>query len=195
MRAIFIASIMEKPLFTVSELRRKSLLVGSCDVSVAGKREDWHVAAVIGIKTEAGLRVLKDRSVQLSPRQRAAFILIDGKRSLDEVLVSTAGMGVSVADLEQLLSLGLIAHVQTAAASALADMAPVVRSSRTPQQRYHDAYPVATQLTASLGLRGFRLNLAIEAVGSFEQLMELAPKIKQAVGSEKFAALDKALNG
>ena len=153
------------------------------------------MAAVIGIKTEAGLRVLKDRSVQLSPRQRAAFILIDGKRSLDEVLVSTAGMGVSVADLEQLFALGLIAHVQTAAASALADMAPVVRSSRTPQQRYHDAYPVATQLTASLGLRGFRLNLAIEAVGSFEQLMELAPKIKQAVGSEKFAALDKALNG
>ena len=67
-------------------------------------------------------------------------------------------------------------------------------SGRTPQQRYQDAYPVATRLTASLGLRGFRLNLAVEAAASYEQLLELAPKIGAAVGPEQFAALDKALN-
>lgn len=40
---------------------------------------------MILVKTEAGQQVLKDRSVPLSPRQRTAFILFDGKRSVDEV--------------------------------------------------------------------------------------------------------------
>lgn len=154
-----------------------------------------RVAAVIAIKTEVGLGVLKDRSVALSPRQRAAFILIDGKRTLGDVLAATAGMGVTQGDLDQLFVLGLIAEVQGAPTLPDAVESPAASSSnRTAQQRYQDAYLVATQLTASLGLRGFRLNLAVEAAGSFEKLAELAPRIKEAVGPEKFAALDRALN-
>ena len=153
------------------------------------------MAALIAIKTEVGLRVLKDRSVPLTPRQRAAFILVDGKRSFHDVMEATAGMGVTRVDMEQLLGLGLIAEIAAPAAPVQVNAAPERISTRTAQERYRDAYPVATQLTSSLGLRGFRLNLAVESVGSFEQLLELAPKIKQAVGPEKFAALDKALNG
>ena len=41
---------------------------------------------MIPAKTPAGLQVLKDRSVALSPRQRTALILIDGKRRIAEVL-------------------------------------------------------------------------------------------------------------
>jgi hypothetical protein len=41
-------------------------------------------------KTDEGLRSLKDRRSGLSPRQRAALILIDGQRSVEEVL-SVAG--------------------------------------------------------------------------------------------------------
>lgn len=108
---------------------------------------------------------------------------------------ATAGMGVTRVDMEQLLGLGLIAEIAAPAAPVQVNAAPERISTRTAQERYRDAYPVATQLTSSLGLRGFRLNLAVESVGSFEQLLELAPKIKQAVGPEKFAALDKALNG
>lgn len=150
---------------------------------------------MIATKTETGLRVLKDRSVSLTPRQRAAFILIDGKRTLDEVMASTAGMGITRADIERLMASGLIAEVRLPDALTVTEALPVPVSARTPQERYQDAYPVATRLTSSLGLRGFRLNLAVEAVGSFEQLVELAPKIKQAVGPEKFAALDQALHG
>jgi hypothetical protein len=65
---------------------------------------------------------------------------------------------------------------------------------RSSQQRYQDAYPIATRLTASLGLRGFRLNLAVEAAGNYEQLGQLAPKIREAVGQEKYAPLEDALN-
>ncbi|WP_422843304.1 hypothetical protein [Acidovorax sp. M2(2025)] len=71
--------------------------------------------------------------------------------------------------------------------------APVEGSGRSPKERYQAAYPIATELTAGLGLRGFRLNLAVEGAGSFEDLAALAPKIREAVGDAKFERLDKAL--
>ena len=155
---------------------------------------------MIIVKTESGQRVMKDRSVVLTPRQRSAFILVDGKRTLEDVLLATAAMGVSREDVQYLFELGLItdaAPAQTAAetATAVANAVAVKdHKERSAQQRYQDAYPIATRLTAALGLRGFRLNLAVEAAGNYEQLLELAPKIRDAVGAEKYTPLDDALN-
>ncbi|MDM0091800.1 MULTISPECIES: hypothetical protein [unclassified Variovorax] len=154
---------------------------------------------MILLKTEAGQRVFKDRSIRLTPRQRSAFILFDGQRSVDDVL--GAGMGIAREDIEQMVELGLlgqpgaaVAAPRDAAAAAVAP-APVapVDAARSPQQRYQDAYPVATQLTGALGLRGFRLNLAVEGTASYEELLALAPKIRAAVGPDKAEMLDRAL--
>lgn len=151
---------------------------------------------MILVKTEAGQQVLKDRSVPLTPRQRSAFIQFDGKRSIDDVLGS--GLGIGREEVDQMIALGLLAPLdgQPAAAPAAvaAAPAPAVSSGRSRQQRYKDAYPIATQLTGSLGLMGFRLNLQVEGTTSYEDLLALAPKIRAAVGAEKAAALDKALN-
>ncbi|RZJ11642.1 MAG: hypothetical protein EON50_12775 [Acidovorax sp.] len=166
------------------------------------------------VKTQAGLDSLKDRRGSLSSRQRSAFILFDGKRSTREVLAATAAMGITQDDVQAMLDQGLLeplagqgvpaaAKPQPApaedAASAAAAMdlgtvaSPVEGSGRTSKERYEAAYPIATQLTSSMGLRGFRLNLAVEGAGSFEDLATLAPKIRELVGDEKFARLDKAL--
>ena len=158
---------------------------------------------MILVKTPAGHQALKDRTVPLSPRQRSAFILFDGKRSLDDVLAS--GMGISREDVDQMVELGVLAPVGGVAAgpsnAAISPASPVAAPAAAPagtgrsnQQRYKDAYPIATQLTGSLGLMGFRLNLQVEGTGSYEDLVALAPKIRAAVGPEKAAALDKALN-
>lgn len=149
------------------------------------------------IKTETGLKVMKDRSVALAPRQRAAFILFDGRRTLDQVLTATAPGGVSRDDIQTLFELGLIIDAAPAGEVAAAQVRPhaiEVRKQRTPQERYADAYPIATRLTASMGLRGFRLNLAVEAATGYEQLVEVAPKIRDAVGAERYGPLDDALN-
>ncbi|MDM0023111.1 hypothetical protein [Variovorax saccharolyticus] len=169
---------------------------------------------MILVKTEAGQRVLKDRSIALTPRQRTAFILCDGKRSVDQVL--EAGMGVSREEIEQMVAQGLLALVAeagaaapavaaaapapapAAAAAAAPVPAPVAAApagGRSAQQRYKDAYPIATQLTGSLGLRGFRLNLSVEGTSTYEQLVELFPKIQAAVGPDKAAPLERALHG
>ncbi|WP_395316436.1 hypothetical protein [Variovorax sp. UC74_104] len=151
---------------------------------------------MILVKTETGHQALKDRSVPLSPRQRSAFILFDGKRSVDDVLA--AGMGIVREDIDQMVGLGLLEPAAGSAppsAASTAAAAPAQGSSgRSKQQRYKDAYPIATQLTGSLGLKGFRLNLQVEAATGYDDLLALAPKIRAAVGAEKAAALDKALN-
>ncbi|QHE86683.1 hypothetical protein [Hydrogenophaga sp. BPS33] len=153
------------------------------------------------VKTEAGQRVLKDRSVPLTPRQRSVFVLIDGKRSMREVLAASAALGAADEDVERLFELGLIADAApppavAQAAAALAQEEVVSEApERSPAQRYQDAYPIATQLTAALGLRGFRLNLAVEAAGNYEQLLALSPRIQEAIGAKKFAPLAAALGG
>lgn len=63
----------------------------------------------------------------------------------------------------------------------------------THQQRFAQAWPLATQLTAGLGLRGFRLNLAIEKASGYDDLLKLLPSIQEAVGKEKCAAFERAL--
>jgi hypothetical protein len=45
-------------------------------------------------KTEAGQLALKERSPQLTSRQRSAMILFDGKKTVDQVLAATAGLGI-----------------------------------------------------------------------------------------------------
>lgn len=143
---------------------------------------------MIPVKTALGQQVLKDRSVALTPRQRAALIVIDGKRTIAQVLESAA---VQPEDVSRLLELGLIEGVPPAGAAV---PEPQATATTTPQERYAAAYPIATRLTAGLGLRGVRLNLAVEAASSYEDLLALSPKIRDAVGPEKFAPLEAALN-
>lgn len=165
------------------------------------------------VKTQAGQEALKDRHGSLSSRQRSAFILFDGKRSTGEILAATAAMGITQDDVQAMIAQGLLAPLSgqalpasgsrpapvaepamVASATDLGTVAsPVEGSGRSPKERYQAAYPIATELTAAMGLRGFRLNLAVEGAGSFEDLAALAPRIREAVGDEKFARLDKAL--
>ncbi len=162
---------------------------------------------MILVKTEAGQQVLKDRSIRLTPRQRSAFILCDGRRSVNEVL--EAGTGIAREDIEQMVELGLLGQGgvtsdaanagllqqgQESTAQSVEAASAEPRPARSNQQRYKDAYPIATQLTGSLGLRGFRLNLSVEGTSMYEELLALAPRIRDAVGPEKAAALERALN-
>ncbi len=166
---------------------------------------------MIYAKTELGQTAFHDRSIALSPRQRSAFIMFDGKRSDTDVLKATAGLGVTPDDVSHMLSLGLLAPSEGASAAAIAaalvaaaapaepapaappNVTAAARPTLSAQEHYSRAYPIATRLTAALGLRGFRLNLAVEAAGDLAKLQELAPKIKEAVGPEKFRELEDAL--
>ncbi|MBG6072904.1 hypothetical protein [Polaromonas sp. CG_9.7] len=181
--------------------------------------------AMIYMKTQHGQSAFKCRAVLLTPRQRSAFILFDGKRDLEEVMRATAGLGVSSEDIGHLVAHGLLAPCNVAVQVSVIATAPdgmlgfqaeapstflakaategsySVPSSpdeeglsiATARAQYSRAYPIATRLTASLGLRGFLLNLAVEGATNLAKLQELAPKIKTAIGPEKFMELQSAL--
>jgi hypothetical protein len=148
---------------------------------------------MIYTKTELGQSAFQTRSIALTPRQRSAFIMFDGKRSTHDVLKATAGLNVTAEDIALMVDGGLLAPVAAGAAPADAAPAPGAPPTASAQAHYSRAYPIATQLTAALGLRGFRLNLAVEGTTSLAELRELAPKIKEAVGPEKFKPLQSAL--
>jgi hypothetical protein len=152
-------------------------------------------------KTEVGKKAISDRSITLSPRQRSALIIFNGERSLDEVLTMLVGLGFTKADVDHMVSLGLLAEANPPSvpkvdipSKATEPLGGFVDLNEA-QSRYKLAYPIATQLTASMGFRGFRLNLAVEAAGSYSQLVQLFPKIKEAAGAEKSLALENTLRG
>ena len=164
---------------------------------------------MIYVKTPVGQAAMQARSPLMNPRQRSAFIMFDGKRDSVEVLKATVGVGVVEADIEHLVSVGFLEStglgtpvptaagqpIQTSEQTQSAALKPSAdgRPSELATANYAIAYPIATRLTAALGLRGFRLNLAVEAAGDLEKLKELAPRIKDAVGAEKFKELEDAL--
>lgn len=150
-------------------------------------------------KTQTGQSPLHNRALALTPRQRSAFILFDGKRSVEDVLKTTSGLGVTSEDVSHLVALGLLVASSTvlpevmAAPAEASERSAEGRPSQHSQDHYSRAYPIATRLTAALGLRGFRLNLAVEAAGDLAKLQNLAPKIRDAVGAEKYRELERAL--
>ena len=166
---------------------------------------------MIYVKTELAKNALHDKSLGLTPQQRSSFIMFDGKRTAAEVLKLTCALGVTADDLSHLVALGLLAPKDGAAdtrsrvaapqaAPALVDETMASDSGKVPavslgndQAHYAKAYLVAVRLTSNLGLRGFRLNLSVESARDLEALKDLAPKIKEAVGVEKFKELENAL--
>lgn len=164
-------------------------------------------------KTPLGLEVMKVRGTTATQAQRTALIMVDGKKTAAEILAAMSGIGLTMADIVKLVELGYIepadgerkplvstadatagAQPPTAAAYAgetSTDSKPLDYAS--DQELYQRAYPIATKLTSSLGLRGFRLNLSLESAGNYGDLVKLAPKIQDAVGDSKYAELKAAL--
>jgi hypothetical protein len=151
------------------------------------------------IKTETGQLAFKERSPLFSARQRSTFILFDGIKTVQQVLIAAAGLGITQEDVDYMQAQGFLSAVASdqavTAPSALAAAPPEPVSSRTHQERYADAKPIATALTAGLGLRGFRLNLSVESAAGYTELLALFPKIQEAVGPKLSRDLERALKG
>lgn len=153
-------------------------------------------------KTEAGQQAFKQRSPTISARQRSMFILFDGQRTAAEVLAATSGMGATMDDVDSLVAQGYLVAAggsvsqaaQPVPAAPPSAVAPALHG-HTDQERYLEGKALATQVTARLGLRGFRLNLSVEAAANLKELIELLPKIQAAAGPEHCKELEAALRG
>ena len=153
------------------------------------------------IKTEAGQQAFKSRLPVFSARQRTAFIMFDGQKSVQQVLAAAASLGLTAEDVEHMVAHGMLAPapgesvlaLEQAAQNLAVQAAADAFKARSPQERYTEAKPLATKLTAALGLRGFRLNLAVESAGGYDELLTLLPKIRDAAGAKACEELERVL--
>lgn len=144
-------------------------------------------------KSQTGQEAFQKRSPEISAKQRSAFLLFDGKRKVQDVLA--AGLGITQADVDDLVTKGFLVSldaagtVDAAPAPTPAVVAEGVLSAQDKQDLYRAAYPVAVRLSSQLGLRGFKLNLAVEAASGFDDLFKLLPELEKALGVEKVKIL------
>jgi hypothetical protein len=66
-------------------------------------------AVIVPQRTAAGQTALTRRTRDLTPRQRTALFMVDGKRSVDIVLALAAQAGARAPDFFELIALGLVA--------------------------------------------------------------------------------------
>ncbi|MDH4481073.1 MAG: hypothetical protein QE283_14460 [Rhodoferax sp.] len=147
------------------------------------------------IKTEKGQIAFNARSGLFSPCQRAAFILFDGHKLVADVVGTMAPLGLTEGDVSAMLERGFLSRMAPEALSAPAKRDAPTATLRTDQERYLLAKPLATQITAQLGIWGFRLNLAVEAAPGTPALLLLLPNIQAAAGLEACFELERALKG
>ena len=159
------------------------------------------------VKTPEGQLAFKERHADLSQRLRSAFLLFDGRRSLMQVLEATSALGVNKDDILAPVGKGWLAtressvaadaaaqaHASSLSKSSSASLATADVDPGSAQRRYQRAYPIAVSITGALGLKGFRLNLAVEAAMGYEQLAALAPRIRDAAGDKAYTSLHRAL--
>lgn len=84
------------------------------------------LALVVPQRTAAGQAALARRTRELTPRQRTALFMVDGKRSVDIVLALASQAGAKAADFSELVALGLVCT------PGLSDVSVLTESSLLP---------------------------------------------------------------
>ena len=142
-------------------------------------------------KTAKGRDEIATRKYQLAPRLRSLLVLIDGRRTEEELLRNVAGLGLTINALNELLEEGLIVlstSYATMAVAPVADLAPaapppVAVSQASQFQALYEFYNKTIKST--IGLRGFTLQLKVEKASSVEELRELRMPYLDAVQRAK----------
>lgn len=157
---------------------------------------------MIWLKTDSGRAEMGARALVPERARRNLLLLIDGIRSQDTLLGVIAG--IDRGDFDQLARLGLIAKAPTgttptprpvtAAASARVpsstpEPAPVLDVIVGEPPSYGQLTAKLTHLISSeLGLRGFRLTLAVEKAADVKELEPVAERVIAEIAKRKGGA-------
>lgn len=143
-------------------------------------------AQAIYRKSEKGSEAIATRGHGVGGKLRMLLILVDGKKTVEELTRMAAGMGESAALLQQLLSEGLIELAS----------APATAPAAVPGADLGKVKPLATRLLAELlGPAADELAMRIEASKDVPQFIDamkraytLVREIKGAAAADRFGA-------
>ncbi|MCL1634333.1 hypothetical protein M2650_06755 [Luteimonas sp. SX5] len=131
-------------------------------------------------KTDAGRDEIETRARKLAPALRSTLLVVDGRRTIAQLLGLASGLHAPPDALAQLAELGLIAPVGQIAPGA----APL------PQSDVADRYRLLSGLMSEavrqhLGLRGYFMQLKIERCADTDELSALLPELTAAIAKSK----------
>jgi hypothetical protein len=143
-------------------------------------------------KSEKGAEAIATRGHGVGGKQRMLLILVDGKKTAEELIKLAAGMGESAQLLQQLEAEGLIEVVPGAAAAKPAAAATAVPAGA----EFGKARVLATRLLAEqLGPLADELAIRLEAAKDMSQFVEamkraysVVREVKGQAAADRFGA-------
>lgn len=135
-------------------------------------------------KTEAGRDEIQTRARKLPPALRSTLLVVDGRRTIAQLLGLASGLHAPPDALAQLAELGLIAP--------LAQMASAGAPQLSPQSDSAERFLLLSGLMSEavrqhLGLRGYFMQLKIERCADTDELSALLPELTAAIAKAKGA--------
>jgi len=141
--------------------------------------------AEIYAKTELGLRELKERTLKLPVPLRGLLIMIDGNRTVADVLEKARALRLDDSALTALETGGLIAKKFSApsaiAAPAAEAVAPVARSEDEVERFLMAQQRMSDATNKHLGFRGYGLMMRLQKTANIRDLRDLLPDFAAAL--------------
>jgi hypothetical protein len=132
-------------------------------------------------KTEEGVRELKERKRNLPVALRSLLIMVDGNRSVSEVLDRARVLRVDVTALVTLERAGLIAKRFSAPSAAESGAAQPARSEGEVERFLAAQQRLSNAINEHLGFRGYMMMMRLQRASNLRDLRDLLPDFAQAV--------------
>lgn len=132
-------------------------------------------------KTDEGVRELKERQRNLPIALRSLLIMVDGNRTVAEVLQRGRALRVDASAFAELERAGLIAKRFSAPSAAESANVPVPRSEDEVQRFLAAQQKVSDTINAHLGFRGYLMMMRLQRASNLRDLRDLLPDLAQAL--------------
>jgi hypothetical protein len=132
-------------------------------------------------KTDLGMQELRDRKLNLSIPYRSLLILVDGERTVLQILAKSQALKVDERALTSLERSGLIAKRYSGRSESDDERIP---SERTPEevQRFLRAQKMMdAAINGHLGFWGYGLILRLQKTANLRDLHDLLPDVAKAL--------------
>jgi hypothetical protein len=132
-------------------------------------------------KTEEGARELKERKRNLPIALRSLLIMVDGHRTVAQVLERARALRVDDTALATLEREGLIAKRFSAPSSAESGAASTPRSEGEVQRFLDAQRELSDAINAHLGFRGYMMMMRLQRASNLRDLHDLLPDFAKAM--------------
>ena len=132
-------------------------------------------------KTDDGVRELKERKLNLPIALRSLLIMIDGNRTIGEVLERAQSLRVDASALAALERAGLITKRFSAPSVTEDEKAPAPRSEDEVERFIAAQQQLSDLINQHLGFRGYLMMMRLQRAENLRDLHDFLPDFAQAL--------------